>query len=300
MSVTAGYHRRTYGNLAVTDNLNLSVDEWTPFTITAPADERLPGGGGYPITMYTLNPTKVGVATDNLRTFSTLNSRVYNGVDLNVNARIGRQAFLLGGVTHERSRLDDCAISATIPNSLRFCDSAGPFRTMFKVAGSYELPYAIQVSGSFIAQAGRRASPANYTVTSAIAGRPIIGSTAGAAQIAVNLVEPNTMFRDYINQVDLRVARTFRFGKYRLQGLVDIYNLLNAGTVTIAQHDVWRGAGHARVAESAGDPDEPLRALRRAVELQKTRFRVQGSGFTVHPVQSSAALNRMNPEPHER
>ena len=48
----------------------------------------------------------------------------------------------------------------------------------------------------------------------------------------MNLVEPNTMFYDYINQVDFRVAHTFRFGKYRLQGLVDIYNLLNAGTVT--------------------------------------------------------------------
>ena len=31
--------------------------------------------------MYTLNPAKVGVATDNLRTFSILNTRVYNGVD---------------------------------------------------------------------------------------------------------------------------------------------------------------------------------------------------------------------------
>jgi hypothetical protein len=230
VSVSGGYHRRTYGNLAVTDNLNLGVDEWTPFTITAPADDRLPGGGGYPITMYTLNPNKVGAATDNLRTFSTKNSRVYNGVDLNVNARIGQSAFLLGGVTRERAVSTTCD-QRDNPNSLRFCDSVGPFRTLFKVAGSYELPYAVQVSGSYIARPGASIS-ANYTVTSALAGRTIVGSTAGVAQIAVNLIEPNTMFYDYINQVDLRVARTFRFGKYRLQGLVDIYNLLNAGTVT--------------------------------------------------------------------
>ena len=230
MSVSGGYHRRTYGNLAVTDNLNLSVDEWSPFTITAPLDDRLPDGGGFPVTMYTLNPNKVGTATDNLRTFSTKNARVYNGVDLNVNARIGATAFLLGGVTHERAVSTTCD-QRDNPNGLRFCDAAGPFRTLFKIAGLYELPYAIQVSGSFIARPGASIS-ANYTVTSALAGRPIIGSTAGAAQIAVNLVEPNTMFYDYINQVDFRVARTFRFGKYRLQGLVDIYNLLNAGTVT--------------------------------------------------------------------
>jgi hypothetical protein len=230
VSVSGGYHRRTYGNLAVTDNLNLSVDEWTPFEITAPSDPRLPGGGNFPITMYTLNPNKVGAATDNLRTFSTKNARVYNGVDLNVNARIGATAFLLGGVTHERAVSTTCD-QRDNPNGLRFCDSSGPFRTLFKLAGSYELPYAVQIAGSFIARPGASIS-ANYTVTSALAGRPIISNTAGAAQIAVNLVEPNTMFYDYINQVDLRVARTFRFGKYRLQGLVDIYNLLNAGTVT--------------------------------------------------------------------
>jgi len=230
VSLSGGYHRRTYGNLAVTDNLNLSVDEWTPFEITAPSDPRLPGGGNFPITMYTLNTNKVGVATDNLRTFSTKNARVYNGVDLNVNARIGATAFVLGGVTHERAVSTTCD-QRDNPNNLRFCDSAGPFRTLFKLAGSYELPYAVQISGSFIARPGASIS-ANYTVTSALAGRPIIGSTAGAAQISVNLVEPNTMFYDYINQIDFRLARTFRFGKYRLQGLVDIYNLLNAGTVT--------------------------------------------------------------------
>ena len=73
---------------------------------------------------------------------------------------------------------------------------------------------------------------ANYPVTSAIAGRPIIGSTAGAAQINVNLIEPGTMFTDYLNTLDFRLARTWRFNKYRLQGMMDIYNLLNAGTVT--------------------------------------------------------------------
>ena len=230
VSVSGGYHRRTYGNLAVTDNLNLSVDDWTPFTITAPVDDRLPGGGGFPITMYTLNTNKVGAATDNLRTFSTKNSRVYNGVDLNVNARIGQTAFLLGGITHERLVSTSCD-QRDNPNSLRFCDSSGPYRTLFKIAGSYELPYAIQVSGSFISRPGISVS-ANYTVTSAIAGRPIVGSTAGAAQISVNLIQPGTMFTDYLNTLDFRLARTFRVGRYRMQALVDVYNLLNAGTVT--------------------------------------------------------------------
>lgn len=231
VSVSGGYHRRTFGNLAVTDNLNLSVDDWTTFTITAPLDDRLPDGGGYPITMYTLNPGKVGTATDNLRTFSTLNSRVYNGVDVVVNARLGDKAFLLGGVTADKLETNTCD-QRDNPNSRRFCNPPARFRTIAKLSGSYELPYDFQLSGSITARPGADIQ-ATYTVTSAIAGRPIIGSTAGAAQISVNLVERNTMFRDYINNLDLRVARTFRFGKYRLQGMVDIYNVFNAGTVTV-------------------------------------------------------------------
>jgi hypothetical protein len=230
IALTAGYHRRTYGNLAITDNLNVGVDDWTPFTLNAPADARLPGGGNFPITMYTLNTNKVGVATDNLRTFSTKNSRVYNGLDVNVQGRIRDRGFFLSGVTYERSVSTTCD-QRDNPNNLRFCDSVGPFRTLFKLVGSYQLPWDVQVSGSFIARPGISVS-AFYTVTSALAGRPIVGSTAGAAQVTVNLIEPNTMFLDYINGLDFRVARTFRMGTRRLQGLIDIYNLLNAGTVT--------------------------------------------------------------------
>ena len=47
----------------------------------------------------------------------------------------------------------------------------------------------------------------------------------------VNLVESNTEFLDYRNQLDMRIARTFRFGRTKIQGFADIFNLFNAGTV---------------------------------------------------------------------
>ena len=86
------------------------------------------------------------------------------------------------------------------------------------------------MSGTFLAVPGASIN-ANYTVTAAIAGRPIIGSTAGATTITVNLIEPNTVFLDYRKQLDMRIARTFRFDRYRMQGFADIFNVLNAGTV---------------------------------------------------------------------
>jgi len=235
VSITGGYYRRQFYNLDVIDNVNLAATEWNSFGIVTPTDPRLPLSG-QPVTMYSLNTNKVGTATDNLRTFSTVNHTTYNGIEVSANARFSK-LLMFGGVTTDRRASTDCdgstAAATTArdnPNGLRFCDSIPPFRTTFKVSAAYQLPYEFQLSGSFIATPGPSVA-ANYTVTAAIAGRAIIGSTAGATTIGVNLIEPNTVFLDYKKQLDMRIARTFRFDRYKIQGFADIFNVLNSGTV---------------------------------------------------------------------
>ena len=39
------------------------------------------------------------------------------------------------------------------------------------------------------------------------------------------------MFLDYRSQLDFRLAKNFRFGRTRIQGFADVFNMLNAGTV---------------------------------------------------------------------
>jgi hypothetical protein len=227
LNVTVGYHRRNFYNLDVTDNLNLAVDEWNSFGIVTPNDPRLPDAG-QPITMYSLNQNKVGTPTDNLRTYSSINRTNYNGFELSSNARFSK-VLLFGGVNIERRASTSCD-ERDNPNGLRFCDSVPPYRTTYKLSGAYSLPYEFQLSGTFQAIPGASIA-ANYSVTAAIAGRPIIGSTAGGTTISVNLVEPNTLFLDYRKQFDLRAARNFRFDRYRIQPFVDIFNVFNSGTV---------------------------------------------------------------------
>jgi hypothetical protein len=227
VSMNFGFFRRNFYNLDVTDNLNLAVTDWTSFGISTPTDPRLPSSGT-PITMYTLNPTKGGVATDNLRTFSDVNRTVYNGFELSANMR-REKLLLFGGITTDRRASTTCD-ERDNPNSARFCDATPPFRTTYKLNAAYQLPYEFQLSGSFIASPGPSVA-ANYSVTSAIAGRTVLGSTGGATSINVNLIEPNTVFLDYKKQLDLRLARSFRFGSRRIQGFADIFNALNAGTV---------------------------------------------------------------------
>ncbi len=237
VSVTAGFYRRQFYNLDVIDNTNLTADEWNSFSIATPTDSRLPLSG-QPITMYSLNANKVGVATDNLRTFSDVNRTIYNGFEVSANARFSKLLFF-GGITTDRRASTDCDGSTNAtntardnPNGNRFCDSIPPFRTTFKASAAYQLPYEFQLSASFLAAPGPSVA-ANYTVTAAQAGRAIVGSTAGATTISVNLIEPNTVFLDTRKQLDLRLGRTFRFGnRTRIQGFADFFNILNAGTVT--------------------------------------------------------------------
>ena len=177
------------------------------------------------------------MASDNLRTFSDINTTAYDGLEFTGTMR-RQKLMLFGGVTTDRRAVKECDGSTTVgttprdnPNGLRFCDAVPPFRTTFKMSAAYQLPWDMQLSGTFLATPGPTVA-ANYTVTAAIAGQPIIGSTGGATTIAVNLAEPNSIFLDYKKQLDLRVAKNFRFGgKTRVQGFADIFNLLNAGTV---------------------------------------------------------------------
>jgi hypothetical protein len=127
---------------------------------------------------------------------------------------------------------------------LRFCDNVPPFRTVLKGSAAYTLPYDVQLSGSFKAVPGTDVD-ANYSVTSAIAGRTIYGSVARAATISVNLVEPNTLFLPYQNQLDARVGKSFRLGRFQAQGFVDIFNVLNAGTVTNVNETYSTAANNA-------------------------------------------------------
>jgi hypothetical protein len=237
LSVTTSYHRRNFYNLDVTDNLNLHRDEWNAFTFVTPNDPRLPLAA-QPITMYSLNANKVGTPTDNLRTYSDINRTTYDGVEISANARFSRALFF-GGVTTGRRVSTECDGSTNTagtsardnPNSLRFCDAVAPFRTTFKLSGAYQLPYDFQLSGTFLAIPGSNVS-ANLDVNATLAGRTVFGTTGGQTFVRVNLVEPNTVFLDYRKQLDLRVARNFRFDRYRLQAFADIFNLMNLGTIT--------------------------------------------------------------------
>ena len=120
--MTAGYYRRDFYNLQVTDNQNLAASDWTPVQRSPRRPTRGCRSSGQPIPMYTLNAGKVGVATDNLVTYSTQNKTTYNGVEFTRQRARATSSSLFGGVTTDRARrtatvdTDGCDVARDNPN----------------------------------------------------------------------------------------------------------------------------------------------------------------------------------------
>lgn len=250
VGVSFGYYRTWYGNFSVVDNRAVAPSDFDPFCITAPSDARLPGGGGNRVCgLYDINPSKFG----QVDLFATRASdfgektEVYNGIDANINARLG-STLVQGGFSTGQTVFDSCFVvdspDTTVivtgfgpaPQSILYCRTKLPWRgqTQYKASVIHTLPLAIQVSGVFqnVPGAPQGANfPASSAAIAPSLGRPL----AGGGVAVVPLIEPNTLFEDRLTQVDVRFAKIFRMGgKRRLQGNFEIFNLFNVRNVLSA------------------------------------------------------------------
>jgi hypothetical protein len=239
VSVSVDWFRRSFGNFVVTDNRALTAEDFDAFTITAPVDQRLPGGGGYVVSgLYNLDPAKFGVPADNYLTFAdnfgNQTSR-WNGLDLGVVFRPRNGLLLQGGTSTGKTTNDSCEIRAALPESTPldpWCRTESPWLTQVKALASYTVPRAdMQVSATFQSIPGGQVV-GNFVAANALVqpslGRPLSG---GAANVTVNIVEPWSMAGERLNQLDMRVGKIVRFGRTRSTLHVDLFNVLNANTV---------------------------------------------------------------------
>ena len=234
VSVTGGYYHRSFQHLQYTKNTLIDpVADYAAFTITVPPSAHLPNGGGQMITMYNLNPLKRGVV-NNVLTWSDNNSRVYNGFEVSGNARLPHGGFLFGGITTERTATNMCTdLAGSNPNNLRFCDQTPPFQTLYKGSAGYVLPYDVQVSGTFQLRPGISIGSL-YTFNSAAAGIAI----TGGGNLSVTVVDPTEQYYDKVKTMDMRVSKSIRFGKRRLQLFSELFNVPNTATILTVNETV--------------------------------------------------------------
>jgi hypothetical protein len=246
VSLDVGYYRRIWKNFQTTDDLALTAADFDFFDMVVPVDPRLPNGGGYTLTgLRNLKPSAFGRPTQNLNTLSSnygTQIEHWNGVDVGVTARLQNGLMLQGGTSTGRTSENDCEVVAQLPelNSganmrpIGFCDRTTPWLTSIKGYAVYTVPVIdVQMSGTF-RSTREEAINANFTATSAYLaanstlGRPLSG---GASNITIALLEPNTMYLDRLNQIDLRFGKVLRFGRSRAVASVDVFNMLNDDAV---------------------------------------------------------------------
>jgi hypothetical protein len=253
VQVNAGWFHRTFHNLPRQTNTLQSFNDYTLVNVASPLD-------GSVIPMYNVSSTALR-RVNNVVSTDDAQKEWYNGYEVSFNARLPHAASLFGGMTSERMLWTLCDEESN-PNNLLYCDARNsniPFRTQFKLAGSYPLPYGVTVSGVFQSipgylQGTNIPSPTALPSVTTPAGLgtvwlispttrypancpgpctpgALVIPNMSAATLNVPLVAPGTDFAERVNQVDLSLAKWFQVGKTRLQGQFDIFNALNRSDV---------------------------------------------------------------------
>jgi hypothetical protein len=217
-SVMVGYYGRRFWNLYTTVNDAVPSTAYSPVTIANPLT-------GEPMTVYNQDPTTRGQVRNVLRTIPDL-SQFYNGVEFQVNTRTDR-ATVFAGLTIGRSEGDQDTGDLNNPNLRVNNRGAIGFDSPYQIRGgfSYVLPADVQLSGS-IRESSGLPQIRTYVVTSA--------QVPGLTQVTQNVqaAERGEFRYPWVNLVDLRVAKVFRFGSSRFEPTVDVFNIFNNGAAT--------------------------------------------------------------------
>jgi hypothetical protein len=118
VSATVTFNRNWWGNWYVVDNRATTSADYTPFSIYAPLDPRLPNGGGYTVDgLFNLVPSRVGQVDELAQTYKNFGDQTENwqGVDVSVAARLQNGLTVQGGTSTGRRLADGCGVRAGLP-----------------------------------------------------------------------------------------------------------------------------------------------------------------------------------------
>jgi hypothetical protein len=270
VSVEVDYIRRSWGNLPATINRAWTPADFDSFVYNVPADSKLPGGGGYPLTFYDVKPGKFQ-QLDNFLTFADSAGGAFNkfnGVDFTVNARL-RDITLQGGTSSGNVVEDSCGVVANHPDFYIFgpwggndgfldtflgglgqwpqssCHRESGWQTNVKGLATYSVPKIdVLISGTFrsLPYPGNefpsvQSQSIGGQVTALFLGIPGVDSTnlgrplsSGIPVEFLNIVKPGVKYGDRLNSVDLRLGKILRHGSTKTLVSLDVFNLLNANT----------------------------------------------------------------------
>jgi hypothetical protein len=264
VSADVAYSRRSFHSFTVTDNLVRDPSQYRFWEIEAPIDPRLPDGGGYPIRIYAPTREAAAIPAQNYITWETdfgpARSNYWQGVDFTLNARLRQGLTLQFGTNTGREIEDDCATVVKIDSpDPRNCRDEPPYQTTIRGLASYTIPRVDVLVSAAIRSQPPLARAANWPVPNSIVQQQLgflpLGSTAtGNTNVALLDNEHRLYADERRTQLDMRVAKIFRFGKTRLDVGVDGENLLNTNYTTAFDNTYQYTVGNTGLGGTWGNP----------------------------------------------
>jgi Carboxypeptidase regulatory-like domain len=270
VSAEVAYNRRWFQGAKVTDNTLRGPEDYEQFTLVAPQDPRLPGGGGYPITLSMVTAAASARGVQNYVTFETdfgpARTMYWHGVDFTVNARLRQGLILQLGTQTGRSSENTCETARAIDGTtqttikdLRNCRDVDPFQTTIRGLASYTIPKVdVLVSGTVRSQPAldRVATWAvpNTLIQSTIGRLPPGGLATGNTSVEILDNDHRLYADDRRTQIDMRFAKILRFGARRLDVGVDLGNLLNTNYTTTYENNYQYSVGNTAMGGTWNNP----------------------------------------------
>jgi carboxypeptidase family protein len=218
LMVSLGFYYRNTRNNIGSRNLAVPLASYIPLQVTEVTS-------GRQVTVYNQAPAlrgKFDIVWDNL---PELDSH-FHGVDLTFNKRLSHRWMLMGGLSIGKN-FGDIYGGASDLNNPNFTFRRGVIGSdvpvTLKASGLYQLPYGMSMSGSVQHFTG---FPENTIV--------LVGSnTVSLTQVSQSLVvEPRGTTRlPNVNAVDVSVRKAMRIGGFKVEPVMDVFNLLNNASI---------------------------------------------------------------------
>jgi len=230
MVLSVGYtHRETRRNVGQANQAVLPSQWIGPQTVVSSTAVN----AGFPAAQATVvifgRPSN---ASANLFFNSPLSNTTYDGADITVNKRMSNRFSLSGGATYGKTNVASAGGDLNNPNVTQnpyfLGGIAGGDRPWsYRLSGVVQLPWAFQVSGTQVVQAG---ATEQTTVQILAADGATLGP--GVSTLTVNTNRIGDIRYPVLTQLDLSLRRTFRFNRRSFSPRLDIFNAANVATIT--------------------------------------------------------------------
>jgi hypothetical protein len=246
MSVSGSWWKGNFHNLTTTINQSWTTADYTPYTWYNPVT-------GQPFEVFARS--RQSRPTRNLDTYDPERKNSYEAFNFEGRWRIPGGGQVFGGVSIERERFKNCtspdnpnypSTTASAMNGQALCDEFAldiPFRPSLKLAGTREIGWGVNFSVAF--QNNR--SPISsrvMAVTRGVTRYPakcpapcpagqVIMPTAvfGQPSMTYNLEPIRSTAVERIVQLDFKLSRTFRAGRFSFIPTFEAFNVNNSDAI---------------------------------------------------------------------